>query len=241
MFTLFGLLYAASLTKMAVSAATLRKRVESPLDPLMSTPSQASVGQAFEIQFHVPNDAFYHYKILVAPPNGPQSSNMEFSNFLLPDMPTERFCIPFSTVTSNSSGSVTPNSPGIWQVAIEATLYYGKNGYEYQANNTSGGDVCVSPPFSRETAFTVPVQVQVVDVSTPLEPASTVVPDPTEVEFNATVTGTPFETTHTFNGSQTTTRLSPGSSSRSWGEATIDQRWTLGAIMGCFGLSLVIL
>ncbi|CAG8522131.1 13723_t:CDS:10, partial [Acaulospora colombiana] len=218
-----------SLVEVIVSAGTVVKRAQSPLDPLLSMPSQASVGQPFEIQFHVPNNAFYEYKILVTPPNGPQSSNLKFSNFLLPEAPMERFCIPFSTVTSNSSGSATPDSSGIWQVAIEATIYYGKNGYEYQANNTSG-----------EKSFTVPVQVQVVDSSTPLNPASTVVPDPTEVEFNATVTGTPFETTRTFDGSQTTTQLPPNSSSQSWGEVVIDRRWSLRITLGSLILSLII-
>jgi hypothetical protein len=45
MVTPFSLLCAIFVAGVGVDASTLMKRVESPLDPLVSTPSQAAVGE----------------------------------------------------------------------------------------------------------------------------------------------------------------------------------------------------
>jgi hypothetical protein len=81
-----------------------------------------------------------------------------------------------------------------------------------------------------ETAVTIPVNVEVVESNSGNDE-----PTPTQVEFNTTVTGSPFETTVTSTGSQTVTSPPQTSSTQSAGIEQISRNsimWTmLGAVI----------
>jgi hypothetical protein len=203
----------------------------------------------------VPNDLFFSYQFYLYAPNGTHLPYLGESNFLTTpwEIPTERVCI---TVKEQTNVTILPkaNQVGTWQVALEATWYYGKNGYEYQTDDEK---VCVSPPYtskltmitpslrdhfnfllSDETATVIPITVQVVNSSTPLDPTSTEVPEPTRIRLNDTITGEPFTASPT---PTTTESLSSSVSSdpQIGGRVSINRGFTWWSILTALALSLV--
>ncbi|PVF93110.1 hypothetical protein CPB86DRAFT_790448 [Serendipita vermifera] len=71
--------------------------------------------------------------------------------------------------------------------------------------------------------MTTPINVQVIDESD--DPPVTEEPTPTQVEFNGTITGSPFETTVTVTGSQTVTDVPHNAGKERISRSAI--QWTL--------------
>jgi hypothetical protein len=85
--------------------------------------------------------------------------------------------------------------------------------------------------------MTIPINVQVVDGNdgTPVMEE----PTPTQVEFNTTFTGSPFETTVTSTGSQTVTSPPQTRSTQSTGTEQISRNSIMWAMLGAVAFLVV--
>ncbi|KAG8760035.1 hypothetical protein FRC14_004265 [Serendipita sp. 396] len=182
------------------------------------------LGDPLQVAFKTEPDRFALIRLVVRAPNGTVSvaesrGNVNSTSTALTmgdsglivanntaNAPETRACAQMTGIAMNGTLTFIPDRVGTWRWTVLVEYYHGSQGYE----SDGSGNVCISPPFSRETLHVEPVSLQFIAEET-IQPLQETVYsiDPHTVSVPATLsrnvqttaalfpdaTGTPFNRT----------------------------------------------